>query len=95
MHSKLLAVALATSFACVSLAVEAMPAAPVAGATATPQVTLVAEGCGPGFAVGPGGACRRIRRAPVVVVAPRRRPAVVVRGGCGGVRVGPVAVRGC
>ena len=94
MHSKILVAAAGLSLAFASVSAQAMPAGSVDGASAAPQITLAAEGCGAGFALGPGGACRPIRRA-VVRPLVRVRPVVRARPGCG-VRVGPVAVHtGC
>jgi hypothetical protein len=38
--------------------------APVSSATANPQITLVAQGCGPGWYRGPNGACHRFGHGP-------------------------------
>ena len=92
MRSTIMTLTAAAALSFVGLGADAMPAGVSAGAsTPSPQITYVAEGCGPGFARGPAGGCRRIgvvvERRPVVVV---RRP--FVRPGCG-VRVGPIGVR--
>ena len=59
MHSKVLAKILAamagTTLAFASFTAEAMPAGQIDGASAAPQITLAAEGCGPGFVRGPAG----------------------------------------
>ena len=58
--------------------VQAMPIAPLSGAS--PDITLVAGGCGAGFHRGPYGGCVRngvVAVAPGVVVG---APAVVVPG---------------
>jgi hypothetical protein len=96
MHSKILAALAGVSFVLASFGAQAMPAATVDGGNAAPQITLAAEGCGPGFALSPAGICRRIGRR-AVVVAPVRRALVVaprrgLRARCG-VRVGPIGVR--
>lgn len=82
MQSKFFALAAGAALALSSLAAEAMPLSAPVGASTAPEITQVAEGCGPGFARGPAGGCRRIvvRRAVVV-----RRPVVVrpVRPRCG------------
>ncbi len=49
-----------------ALPVQAMPIAPLSGAS--PDITLVAGGCGAGFHRGPYGGC--VRNAAVVVGAP-------------------------
>lgn len=97
MRSTILALAAAASLSLVGFGAQAMPAGVVAGAaTPSPQITRVAQGCGPGFRLGPGGGCRPIGGRAVVVERPAvvvRRPAVIVRRpGCG-VRVGPIGVR--
>lgn len=86
-----LAVATGAALAVAGFGAQAMPAGSVSTVSAAPQITLAAQGCGPGFARGPYGGCRPIARGPVVVV-PARPVVVVPRGGCG-VRVGPVGVR--
>ncbi len=94
MRSTIMTVTAAAALSLVGFGAEAMPAG-VSATASTPslQPTYVAEGCGPGFARGPAGGCRRIGAVvvrPAVVV---RRPAVIVRRpGCG-VRVGPIGVR--
>lgn len=62
-----------TLFAAAFLAVSAVglsaaSAMPVAPSSAGSDIIHVAQGCGPGFARGPHGACRRIAgwRAPAV-----------------------------
>ncbi|VVB43272.1 hypothetical protein RHAL1_00640 [Beijerinckiaceae bacterium RH AL1] len=94
MRSTIMTLTAATVLSFAALGADAMPAGVSAGASVpAPQLTYVAEGCGPGFARGPAGGCRRIGAVvvrPAVVV---RRPAVIVRRpGCG-VRVGPIGVR--
>ena len=42
-------------------AASAAPAAPVSGLAGSGLVEHVAQGCGPGFARGPGGYCRPMR----------------------------------
>ena len=94
MRSTIMTLTAAAALSFVGLGADAMPAGVSAGAAPSPLLTYVAEGCGPGFARGPAGGCRRIGAVvvrPAVVV---RRPAVIVRRpvDCG-VRVGPVGVR--
>ncbi len=94
MRSTIMTLTAAAALSFVGLGANAMPAGVSAGASSpSPQLTYVAEGCGPGFARGPAGRCRRIGAVvverPAVIV---RRPAVIVRRpGCG-VRVGPIGV---
>jgi hypothetical protein len=48
-------------------AVQAMPlasVAPVVDQAASGDIILVAQGCGPGFHRGPGGACRPLYNCP-------------------------------
>lgn len=94
MRTTIMALAVAGTLSLVGLGAEAMPTGiATSAATPAPQITRVAEGCGPGFARGPAGGCRRI--GAVVVTRPAvvvRRPVVVGRPGCG-VRVGPIGVR--
>ncbi len=90
MHSMILAVVTGASLTVASVGAQAMPAVAIDGAGTVSQITRVADNCGPGFARGPAGVCRRIGRVVVrrpVVVVPRR-----VRPRCG-VRVGPIGVR--
>ena len=90
MRSTIMTLTAAAALSLVGLGADAMPAGVSAGAsTPSPHLTRVAQGCGPGFARGPAGGCRRIVVERAVVV---RRPAVIVRPGCG-VRVGPIGVR--
>ena len=57
MFRKILTVAaLASGLAGLVPSAEAMPLA--SGATSAPEITLVAGGCGPGYARGPYGGCR-------------------------------------
>jgi hypothetical protein len=51
-------------------AAQAAPAAPLAASVTTPDVILVADGCGPGWHRGGWGNCRPNVYAPPVVVAP-------------------------
>jgi hypothetical protein len=54
-----------------AVSAQALPAAPVQpGFDESGDVTLVADGCGPGFFRNDFGRCRPIRRAPGVVVVP-------------------------
>ena len=57
MRTTLLALATGVALIAGASAASAMPTTLLAGADA-PQVTLVAEGCGPGFHRGPYGGCR-------------------------------------
>ncbi len=93
MHFKIFAAVAGVSFAVASGGTQAMPAGSVASASSQSHITLAAAGCGVGFAPGPAGVCRPIRRGPVVVVAPRRVVVAprVVRPRCG-VRVPGVAL---
>ena len=93
MPSKIFAFVAGVSLAVATVGAQAMPAGFVAGAGPSAPVTLAAAGCGVGFAPGPAGVCRPIRRGPVVVVAPRRVVVVprVVRPRCG-IRVPGVAL---
>ncbi len=58
MRTTLLALATGAALVAGASAASAMPATLLAGAGEAPQVTLVAEGCGPGFHRGPYGGCR-------------------------------------
>ncbi|GAC1564144.1 MAG: hypothetical protein NVS2B5_30110 [Beijerinckiaceae bacterium] len=63
-----LAVAAAGAIVSLSaLGAQAMPAAPLSGATDAP-IVHVAGGCGPGFFRGPYGGCRPMGYGPRVVV---------------------------
>ena len=66
MKTTILAAAIA--FCGLAVPVQAMTIAPLSAAG--PNVTLVAEGCGPGFHRGVYGACRPNRGAVVVAPAP-------------------------
>lgn len=72
MQSKFFALAAGAALALSSLAAEAMPLSAPVGASTAPEITQVAEGCGPGFARGPAGGCRRIVVRRAVVVRPVR-----------------------
>lgn len=62
----------AASVALLSLAAAPVHAMPVAPLDAAPEITLVAQGCGPGWYRGPYGRCRPMGYAPgYVVPAPR------------------------
>ncbi len=94
MRSTIMALTAATSLSLTGWGAQAMPARLAGAAPAVSHpLTLVAQGCGPGFRLTPRGVCRPIG-GPVVVGRPVvvARPAVVVRPGCG-VRVGPIGVR--
>ncbi len=58
MRTTLLALATSAALFAGASAASAMPANLLAGADEAPQVTLVAEGCGPGFRRGAFGGCR-------------------------------------
>ena len=89
MKTTILAAAMA--FCGLAVPVQAMTIAPLSAAG--PNVTLVAEGCGPGFHRGVYGACHPnggavvVAPAPGVVVAPV--PGVVVAAPAPGVVVAP------
>lgn len=69
----LIAAAAGAIVAASTFGAQAMPAAPMTGASDAP-IMDVAMGCGPGFIRGPYGRCRPMgygyRRGPVVVVRP-------------------------
>lgn len=94
MRSMILAVAAGASMALAGFSAQAMPAGAIVGASAAPQVTLVAGGCGPRFHPGPYGGCVRNFYRPYapVVVAPAYgyyRP----YARCG-LRIGPIGIGG-
>lgn len=82
MQSKFFALAAGAALAFSSLAAEAMPLSAPVGASTAPEITKVAEGCGPGFVRGPAGGCRRmgVVRRPVVVRPVRPRCGIHVPG---------------
>ena len=47
-----------------SQAMTLAPIAPAADQAASGEIILVAQGCGPGFHRGPGGACRPLYSCP-------------------------------